>query len=927
MLSRFFFCCLFLSSIGLSASEGPRIIHFDKRAYEGENQNWSIAQHQNGYMYFGNGAGVLEYDGIRWTQYPLPSKQIVRAISTDQQGRIFSGGFGSFGFWAPDTFGMLTYHALSDRLAPEVIKSEEIWKIVHLNDQTYFQSFSQLYVYKNDSLRHITPPGNIMLMHVENGQLYIPVIHEGIYIFDATEQFQLLEGTEDLLDFRVAAVYQMGHDSLLIGTQKNGLFWYVDRKITPIKSELSNELRLNQLNRALRLSNGSFAFGTISNGIILTSPELDPISRLNTTNGLQNNTILSMYEDPVGQLWVGMDKGIDLVQVQLPTRFYHDESGQIGTVYTAEKYQDKLYLGTNQGVYVRSLVESGAEEFFELLPGSQGQVWELEVFNGVLLCGHNNGTFRIEDHSFHKISDQTGGWHTIHIPGDSTHLIQGTYNGLVIYQWTSNQTWAFEKRVKGYVGPLREIYSTGDHEFWGVTPFEGVFRFTLSSDYSSIIDLSNYGVNQGIHIDSRMDMFPAAPDLYFYSDGRYYTYNEGLDSMLMQSHITLGNHHKIEVGKLDYHSENDFFVVENDLVNWHLNGEIYQIRVPLVQHFEQIEKIDERTYLFCLDNGYATISMDEIQAAQSEQNEVAPGIARVEVHDFQNFYPVRLHSAPLSLKAHHNHLTFYVNHPMGFKEVWPEYRLIGFNDAWSPVPQSGQKEFTNLSPGAYDFVVRQNAYSESVNIYSFEILPKWYLTRWAFGVYILSIVALIFLFLKLHQNRLEDQRRKMQLEKERELYQQRVQSKNEQLELDVINKSRQLADSTMGLIRKNEILMQVKEELINGKKDQRNDQKFNYQKISRIIDQHITSQHDWEVFEENFTQVHEAFFKKLKEDYTDLTPGDLKLAAYLKMNLSSKEIAPLLNISIRGVENKRYRLRSKMKLAAEENLTEVMMRY
>jgi DNA-binding NarL/FixJ family response regulator len=81
------------------------------------------------------------------------------------------------------------------------------------------------------------------------------------------------------------------------------------------------------------------------------------------------------------------------------------------------------------------------------------------------------------------------------------------------------------------------------------------------------------------------------------------------------------------------------------------------------------------------------------------------------------------------------------------------------------------------------------------------------------------------------------------------------------------------------------------------------------------------------VFEMNFNQVHEQFFKKLKADFPELTPGDLKLAAYLKMNLSSKEIAPLLNISIRSVENKRYRLRRKLNLEEEENLTEFMLRY
>ncbi|MDV7395572.1 sigma factor-like helix-turn-helix DNA-binding protein, partial [Arthrospira platensis SPKY1] len=98
-------------------------------------------------------------------------------------------------------------------------------------------------------------------------------------------------------------------------------------------------------------------------------------------------------------------------------------------------------------------------------------------------------------------------------------------------------------------------------------------------------------------------------------------------------------------------------------------------------------------------------------------------------------------------------------------------------------------------------------------------------------------------------------------------------------------------------------------------------------KLLRLIDGHITGDQDWELLEESFNNVHGNFFKKLKAQYENLTPGDLRLAAYLKMNLSSKEIAQLLNISVRGVENKRYRLRKKLGLPEEENLAEFMIKF
>ena len=81
------------------------------------------------------------------------------------------------------------------------------------------------------------------------------------------------------------------------------------------------------------------------------------------------------------------------------------------------------------------------------------------------------------------------------------------------------------------------------------------------------------------------------------------------------------------------------------------------------------------------------------------------------------------------------------------------------------------------------------------------------------------------------------------------------------------------------------------------------------------------------LFEHGFNTIHELFFTRLLTQYPNLTPQDLKLAAYLRMNLGSKEIAPLLSITVRGVELKRYRLRKKMYLDESINLNEFMMKF
>jgi DNA-binding CsgD family transcriptional regulator len=137
---------------------------------------------------------------------------------------------------------------------------------------------------------------------------------------------------------------------------------------------------------------------------------------------------------------------------------------------------------------------------------------------------------------------------------------------------------------------------------------------------------------------------------------------------------------------------------------------------------------------------------------------------------------------------------------------------------------------------------------------------------------------------------------------------------NEQLEMDMANKNKELAVSTMSLIRKNEFLTNIKDQLKESGSSK-------IKSVIKTIDKDINEEDNWNYFKEAFNNADKDFFKKIKSLHPALTPNDLKLCAYLRLNLSSKEIGPLLNISVKSVEIKRYRLRKKMDLVREANLT------
>jgi hypothetical protein len=378
------------SAAGLAfGGELPRVIHFDKKAYAAQNQNWMIAQSPGGFMYFANSAGLLEYDGTRWRLYALPERQIVRSVACDEQGRIFTGAYGEFGYWAPQDNGELRYISLSERLRSERVDKEEIWNIIILPGKVVFQSFAIIYEYDYEQVRPVTPPGNIMFIGSVDDRLIVPVLNGGLYEWHGGEAFTFIKGSEALARMRVKAV--LSHPrGLLVGAEQNGFFLRVGERFLPWGEGAASHIGAYQINRAAWLSDGSLAVGTVLNGLFVLDANGAPRYHLHQEAGLQNNTVLALYEDRHGDLWAGLDKGIDLIALSDPLQYYFDQGGKTGATYTAALWRGRLYLGANRGLYSKPWPGPAS---FELIPNTQGQVWELRATTEQLLCGHNEGHF------------------------------------------------------------------------------------------------------------------------------------------------------------------------------------------------------------------------------------------------------------------------------------------------------------------------------------------------------------------------------------------------------------------------------------------------------------------------------------------------------------------------------------------------------
>ncbi len=914
---------LFLSAA--TAQEVPEVIAFTDPNILNE-QVWSITQMEDNRMCFGTSDGLIFFDGSQWNSFEPSYQDIIRVVSADEKGRIYKGNYDEFGYWEKDTLDQLQYFSLSKKISIET--KEEIWNILRVGELIYFQSFSAIYKYANGKVESIKPEGNIMFLQAVRGRILFQQIGGGIYEMNSSNQFKLLPSTLFFSDKKVVFILPYKESGLLIGTEHHGVYVWDNEEINIWNIPLQKEFKTNQLNKGIQLSNGSYAFGTILKGVYILDKNGNKKIHLNREQGLPDNTVLSLLEDTSGNLWLGLDKGVAIVNVKNTLLFFKDVNGTLGTVYTAAEFDNHLYVGTNRGVFFKkkSTKNTFSSNKFQFISGTQGQVWELKVFGDELLGGHNEGTFSIsKNHKINKISSNSGGWTTQYLTENKDLLIQGTYSGMVVFKKNKIGKWSLAHRINGFSEPVKEMVIDKKGAIWLAHPLEGLYRVFLDNTKKEVALIHKFSEKDGLPSDKKMALIYEEGQVFVQSEKKWLWFNEKTKQFERSRDF---NHFPLEKiqGKICQGKEGDWFEVLPHQVNCFINDKKNTLSLPLVGDYENIITLSDGKYLFCLDDGYAMLHAANLMQDTIE-NYPKVTINRLEFLEEDSIQKVVLQEASLRLKSYQNRLRFHFYQPHYTNMPLFRYRLLGLENNWSPWTEKSEKEYFNLHSGKYTFIVESKFGHQSTSV-KFEILPHWSQTWLAYLFYFLGFIALLWLLQRYQKKEFEATKQQMQADQKRFLAEQQMQADNEKLHLDIVNKSKQLANSTMNLVQKNEILLQIKNELLlHKKKSDGSIKSKDYQQLLHLIDTHLTSKQDWELFEKNFNQVHELFLKKLKVDFPQLTPGDLQLAAYLKMNLTSKEIAPLLHISIRGIENKRYRLRKKLGLAKDGNLTEFLMKY
>lgn len=935
---------LLLGSTVAVAQSGYHITNYEASQYNAGNQNWDISS-DGRRMFIANNQGLLVLEGQNSTLYSLPENTIVRSVAYIGE-RIYTGSYEEFGYWERDRSGGYIYTSLVGLLQGVTLTNDEFWRIIEFDGKIYFQSFGILLEYDGSSIRDVMTPGAMMFLHEANGRLFAHQIRGPLMELTDGELIEIRD-SRFLQNTEVKSILPHTGSSILIGTSTQGVFRYDGRTFREWSPRTTSDLTRYQLNVGTRIGD-RLIFGTILKGLFVYDVDGTLLNHIHSETGLQNNTVLAVQRDERGNVWAGMDKGFDYIAFDSPISLYRDIRDEIGSVYSASLVGNTLYVGTNQGIYSFRMGDDGALSDRTFIQGSEGQVWFLQVVDDVLYAGLNEGTFALQNNQLVRVSDVTGGYTFKRIrslQGDI--ILQSTYSSLVAFR-KQDGLWRKDVELEGFTAPSRFLELDHLGNIWLGHTIKGIYQLQPNERFDSVVVVREVGKDEGL-LERTNRVFTADNRILVSTSEELVQWDAIHHRMVPFAELAdvLGTSSGI-LNILPAGSSRYWIIKTDEVVMADIRfGNVKQLykMVPdmygmkLMDDYETIVALNDSLHLFCLEDGFAILNHNRI--TRQDQENAAPLINDVLIWD-DPAKKNRLTSNSKVLQRLPSSLQYlYLSWSpasTGGNRAYSQYRLVGYDSDWTDWTAKTDVTFLRLPYGEYTFQVRMllenGSVTDTVSL-PFRVRAPWYLTPFAMIVYVMLIGSFLVM-IRLYISRRRWKRREAELQKDHEIVRKLkeqaendlVHLSNEKLQSEIAYKTSQLANSTMAMVRKNEMLGELQSEIDAMRTELGSRLPTKYvNRLSKLIDQEMKNETEWELFEALYDQAHGDFFKRLKSDYPSLTPSDLRLCAYLRMNLASKEIAPLLNITVRGVEERRYRLRKRMNLNTDENLSERIMTY
>ncbi|WP_040516733.1 LuxR C-terminal-related transcriptional regulator [Gracilimonas tropica] len=863
----------------------PLLKGFTPDEFDHMGKIWDIDTAPNGIVYMAANKGLLEYDGETWKNYN-GSEGIIRSVVAVNDSILFTGSDRDFGIWKRNRFNEFEYTSLYPFKEDLTDISEEFWNVHYLDETPLFISEYNIYIYKEQNLTKIPAPTRIAQSFQYKDQVFIIDEADGLFQLENLSPRKKNTFGEEF-DVEFVGIYKY-EDELIFVSQNKGLLRLENGQLNPFEIEITDDLKTANVFSFEQISDAYLAFGTILNGLYITDLEGNLIHHINKSKGLQNNTILSIHYSSNNKLWLGMDYGISAIDLSDNYTVVLDNLGTFGTAHDALLKDDMFYLGTNQGLYTskwEGLNNSNEFYDFDLIDGSEGQVWSLNIVDDQVWVAHDRGLFVVKNSELERVGEKRGIL-TLKPYGD--YLLAGTYNGILIYE-RSGENWQFLRQMELIAGSVDQIFVNQNGVLW--------------------INIPNYGV---IRADLNQNLYPGSRDIFEVSQF------EGMDHYLEKNEngiALITDQYRYEY----LPDEKKFKAYPKENSKSSISDLLFPNGAPT--------PLNEQYQFYPVYNGFA---LKDLSIKEKESDSTFNLIFR-NAWAFNNDQRKKLSGK--------DEVSYKFNN-LRVKAIVPNQAHVTYQfwsdktGEWSNLSTNNTLEIIGLSFGEHTIRARAlvDGMTSNIATFNFKVMPPWYHSWYAYLSYLGLVLVAVYLFYSWFGLSLDKQKKRMletqrkTLKKQQEHFQQRLKRVEEEklraeyknLKAELKNKTIELATKAKENDEKNKVLKKIKDKF---EKIQENPASLKRRavEIKHIIDENLDSKED-DTFEIQIDELHQDFFDSLRHDFPDLTRYDLRLCAYIKIGFDSKEIADLLNIKPSSVYISRSRLRKKLDIETDKDL-------
>jgi serine phosphatase RsbU (regulator of sigma subunit)/ligand-binding sensor domain-containing protein len=778
--------------------------NFTTDEYGAEAQNWAVAQDRRGMIYVGNNSGVLEYDGYEWRMIRL--SVAVRSLAVDERGYVYVGAQRDIGYLVPDNTGLMRYRSLN-ALLPST-DFGDVWSVHAVGDKIYFHTSAYLF-------RLTVPPsGNPAEMRPSsvkvweagspekefhtvfwaNHRLYVR--QRGVGLQELVgDELKILPLGETFADESIYFLIPFSDDKVLLGARDRALLLYDEKKLEPWKHEVVGYLVDKAFYHAIRMRDGTFAFGTSIGGVVVLDETGDVRHVINEKMGLLSNEVNFLFCDAQDGLWMALSNGIARAEVATPLSFQTTFVGQKQNVECLTRYKRHLYVGTSLGILYRNFdrdVDVFNKQPYEPVAGINNHCWALLEAQDMLLAATTEGVFIVREKNAFFLNDYIA-YTLAHSRHDPNRVYLGLEDGLASIYF-ENGKWTNEGRVAGVGETVRSIVETAENELWLGTTSQGVVRVRFADGRRRNPEIKRFGVDDGLRSLSDNYVFRIKnrfwvgnnKGLFRYENGRFvpepmlgekfadaskgvYRMAEGADGQIWLTTTTISGGTRFETVAVVPDSATGKYVVDplpfRRIGNFHVNQIFAEADgVVWLGGNDGIVRLDSRMAATYHDPFHAVIR----KVLFNEDSVLFAGAFRspfgsAGLQQNEELIPV--------VEYGKNVLRFVCAATSYDNAAGNEfqYRLIlegnwwsGRDTTWSNWTKESYKEYTNLTEGRYIFMVRaRNIYHIESNIATFEfVIPTpWYRTWWALAFYLLAGLGGVYGVVRWRVRSLEEDKR------------------------------------------------------------------------------------------------------------------------------------------------------------------------